>query len=69
MRMEICNDQINVSKSFHILKESYSQSLPLDHYMFQVSLSLDSVKKNLSLSHFPSNPLVPNFSATFWKGI
>ena len=30
---------IYVSKNFHVLKESYSQPLPLYHFMFQQSLS------------------------------
>ena len=44
---------IYVSKSFHILKESYSQPLPLHHFMFQQSLSWQ-YKKNFFFHIFPA---------------
>ena len=33
------------------------------------TISFLTLSKNLFLSHFPSNPLVPNFSATSWKRV
>lgn len=55
---------IYVDKSFHILKEFYSQSLSFHHYMLWVPLPL-MLSTNLFLSHLPSNPLNPNLSAHF----
>lgn len=40
---------IYVSKSFY-LKEFYSQPLPFHHPLFQVTLSLDTIKKSVSFT-------------------